>query len=478
MGHRDSIIHLDFPVIHPYPCYKELEEAGIVITDHYGEDNKKEATQMRSDAGGHNRLEPVLPMAPAPKIFYGWVVVAAAFFVALVAYGVQYSFGIFLKPLSEDFGWTRTLVSGAVSLFMFSRGALAIFTGWATDKYGARKTVAVGGLFLGLGLLLTSRISAPWQLYLFYGLLVGAGLSVAFAPLVATASRWFVSKRGLAVGIVVAGIGMGTVVMSPLARYLIAAYEWRLSYIIIGLLAWLIVIPAALFLRRSPEEKGLPSGKAEVTAIEAGNSKVATEGDNLASAGGFSLRGAMRTRAFWVLLGLIILWSICLQMIMIHIYPHATDLGIPGKVAVTFLMVIGLSSIIGRLAMGAVSDRLGGRSALAISLVLLALAVFWLLQVTDIWMFYLFAGVFGFAYGGCVPQLPIIAGELFELRSIGAIIGVQMLGVAIGGAIGPLLGGIVFDVTGSYQIAFLVSGISIIFTLVLLAMLRPPGKRG
>ena len=434
---------------------------------------------MRSDMGRHDRLEPVLPMAPAPKIFYGWVVVAAAFCVALVAYGVQYSFGIFLKPLSEDLGWTRTLVSGAVSLFMFSRGALAIFTGWATDKYGARKTVAVGGLFLGLGLLLTSRISAPWQLYLFYGLLVGAGLSVAFAPLVATASRWFVSKRGLAVGIVVAGIGMGTVVMSPLARYLIAAYEWRLSYIIIGLLAWLIVIPAALFLRRSPEEKGLlPLGKAEVTAIEAGNSKVATEGDNLASAGGFSLGGALRTRAFWVLLMMIILWSTCLQMIMIHIYPHATDLGIPGKVAVNFLVVIGLFSIIGRLAMGAASDRLGGRLTLAISLVLLALAVFWLLRVTDIWMFYLFAGVFGFAYGGCVPQLPIIAGELFELRSIGAIIGVQMLGVAVGGAIGPLLGGIVFDVTGTYDIAFLVSGISIIFTLVLLAMLRPPRERG
>ena len=414
----------------------------------------------------------------APGLFYGWIVVAAAFCVALVAYGVQYSFGIFLKPLSQDLGLTRTVVSGAVSLFMFSRGALAIFTGWATDKYGPKKIVAIGGLFLGLGLLLTSQVSTAWQLYLFYGLMVGFGLSVAFAPLVATTSRWFVSKRGLAVGIVVAGIGMGTVVMSPLARYLVATYEWGLSYVIIGLLALLIIIPAALFLRHSPEEKGLlPLGKAEVIAANEGNSTIALKGDNLNSGGGFSLREAMRTRAFWVLLTLIIFWSIGIQMIMIHIYPHATDLGIAEVVAANFLLTIGLFSIIGRLAMGAVSDRLGGRVTLTICLIMLALAMFWLLWAVDIWMFYLFAVVFGFAYAGCVPQLPIIAGELFQLRSIGAIIGVQMLGVAIGGAIGPVLGGYVFDVTGTYYIAFLVSGIATILALVLLAMIRRPKRQ-
>ncbi len=400
--------------------------------------------------------------------------VAAAFLVALVAYGVQYSFGIFLKPLSEDLGGTRALVSWAASIFMFSRGALAIFTGWATDRYGPRKIVALGGFFLGLGLLLTSQSGAAWQLYLFYGLMVGFGLSVAFAPLVATASRWFVSKRGLAVGIVVAGIGVGTMTVR-LVSPLIATYEWRLSYIIIGLLAWLVVIPAALLLRRSPEEKGLlPLGKVEVVAANEGKSDAITKGDNLASGGGFSLRGAMRTRAFWVLLTVIILWSICLQMIMIHIYPHVTDLGIPRDKAADLFLWLGAASVGGRLAMGAVSDRLGGRPALAICLIMMALAMFWLLRAGDIWAFYLFAAVFGFAYGGCVPQLPIIAGELFALRSIGAIIGVQMLGVAIGGFIGPLLGGIVFDVTGSYYIAFLVSGICTILALVLLAMIRAP----
>jgi len=418
--------------------------------------------------------------AKAPRFFYGWVVVAAAFFVALVAYGVQYSFGIFIEPLKADFGWSGTLVGGAVALFMFSRGALAILTGRFTDRYGPRIIVAIGGLFLGLGLILTSQSSAAWQLYLFYGLMGGFGLSVAYAPLVATVSRWFVSKRGLAIGIVTAGIGMGTAVMSPLADYLVATYEWRLSYIIIGLLALIIIIPGAFLLRRSPEEKGLlPLGKAEAIAGDEENSNIAKKENSLTSeSAGFSLKDAARTRAFWLLLAMIIFWSTCVQMTMIYIYPHAATegLGIPGGVAASFMIVIGISSIIGRLVMGAVSDRLGGKRTLVICLVLQALAMFWLLRATDIWMLYLFAAVFGFAYGGCVPLLPVIAGEIFELKSIGAIIGVQMLGVAIGGAIGLVLGGRIWDVTGNYLLAFMVGGICTIITLILLAFIRVPRK--
>ena len=415
----------------------------------------------------------------APRFFYGWVVVAAAFCVALVAYGVQYSFGIFIDPLTEDFGWSATLVTGAASLFMFSRGALAIFTGWVTDRYGPRIIVAIGGLFLGLGLILTSRSSTAWQLYLFYGLMGGFGLSVAYAPLMATVSRWFVSKRGLAIGIVAAGIGAGTAVMSLLASHLVATYAWRLSYIIIGLLALIIIIPGAFLLRRSPEEKGLlPLGKAEATAGDEENLNIAKkEGSLTSESAGFSLKDAARTRAFWLLLTIIIFWSICVQMVMINIVYHAIKgLGILEGVAATFLSVIGISSIIGRPVMGAVSDRLGGKRTLVICLILQALAMFWLLRATDIWMLYLFAAVFGFAYGGCVPLLPVIAGEIFKLKAIGAIVGVQMLGVAIGGAIGPILGGYVFDVTGSYYLAFMVGGICTIVTLILLAFIRAPRK--
>jgi len=416
--------------------------------------------------------------AKTQRLFYGWVVVATAFCVALVAYGIQYSFGIFIDPLKEDFGWSVALVSGAMSLFNFSRGALAILTGRATDRYGPRIIVAIGGFFLGLSLILTGQISTAWQLYLFYGLMGGFGLSVAFAPLVATVSRWFVSKRGLAIGIVLAGIGVGLAVMPPLARYLVATYGWSWTYIILGLLAWVIVIPGAFLLRRSPEEKGLlPLGKAEAIAGDEENLNTAKKEDSLASErAGFSLKDAVHTRAFWLLLAIIIFWGTCVHMTITHIYRHATGLGIPEVVAANFMIVIGISSIIGRLVMGAVSDRLGGKRTLVICLVLQALAMFWLLRATDIWMLYLFAAVFGFAYGGCVPQLPVIAGEIFELKSIGAIVGVQMLGIAIGGAIGPELGGKVWDVTGNYYLAFMVGGICTIVALILLAFIRAPRK--
>jgi len=185
----------------------------------------------------------------------------------------------------------------------------------------------------------------------------------------------------------------------------------------------------------------------------------------------------VHTRAFWLLLAIIIFWSICLQMVMAHIYRHATVLlSILAVVAANFLVVIGISSIIGRPVMGAVSDRLGGNLTLTVCLILQALGMFWLLRATDIWMLYLFAAIFGFAYGGCVPQLPVIAGKFFGLKSIGAIVGVQMLGVAIGGAIGPVLGGYVFDVKGSYYLAFIVGGICTILALILLAFMKVPKK--
>lgn len=414
------------------------------------------------------------------SIFYGWVIVAASLCVATVAYAVHYSFGIFFKPLATDFGWTqtwaRTIISGAFALYMISRGGFGILTGWATDKYGPRIIVAAGGFFICLGLLLTSQISAIWQLYLFYGLMVGLGVSVAFAPLTATASRWFLKRRGLAVGIVVAGVGLGTAIMPRPAAYLISVYSWQTSYIILGLAALVVIGLAALLLRRSPEEMGLlPYGKAEASDPN----EMIKENPSLSNEReGFSIAEAIRTGPFWVLVLMTTLFATCLYMVMVHIVPYATDIEIPLPVAVNFMVVIGISTIIGRLAMGAVADRIGSKLTLAICLIIEAIVVFWLLEMRDVWMFYVFAAIFGFVYGGCVPQLPLLAAELFGLQSIGAIIGVEMLGTSIGGAIGPLLGGWVYDVTNSYCLAFLTGALGLIIATSLIPFLRTPARKG
>jgi len=390
---------------------------------------------------------------------------------------VHYSFGIFFKPLAAEFNWTRAMTSGAFSLYMLSRGGFGILTGWATDKYGPRITIGAGGFFIGLGLLLTSQISTLWQLYIFYGLLVGLGVSVAFAPLVATVARWFVKKRGLATGIVLAGIGLGTAIMPRPASYFIDTYGWSMSYIIMGAIALTIIVLAALPMRRSPEEMGLlPYGG--TGAAKTNNSEAEIDkGNSPGKKEGISLREATRTWSFWVLFIITILFATCLYMVMVHIVPHATDLGIAGSVAGNFLAVIGISTIFSRLGVGWLSDAIGRKLALAICLFSQAAAVFLLMGTGSVEALYVFAVIFGLAYGGVVTQLPLIAGELFGLHSIGAIVGLEMLGTSLGGAIGPVLGGYVFDVTNSYYYAFLIGAISLLVAMVLILFLKAPSQK-
>ena len=179
---------------------------------------------------------------PAGRFFYGWRIVGASFLICAVAYGTQYSFGVFFKPIQQEFGWSRALVSGAVSVYWIGHGAFSILMGWGADKYGPRKVMALAGFIAGLALLLVSRIQASWQLYLFYGILFSLGISAVWTVLTTTVSRWFVQRRGMALGLIAAGTGTGTVVLPPLSRYLISGYGWRTTYAILGLAFWLFVI--------------------------------------------------------------------------------------------------------------------------------------------------------------------------------------------------------------------------------------------
>jgi MFS family permease len=358
---------------------------------------------------------------------------------------------------------------------MLSRGGFGILTGWATDKYGSRIVVTLGGLCITLGLLLTSQTSAHWQLYIYYSVLLGLGVSVAFSPLVATTARWFVNKRGLAVGIVLAGIGLGTAIMPQPAIYLIDVYGWSMAYIIMGVIAFIAIVPAGQLLIREPRETEiLPYGETETTTQN--TDALMNKNDLYYKGRGILLREAIRKHSFWILFVVTILFAICLYMVMIHIVPHVTDLRIPVPVAGGLLTAIGISTILGRFAAGWVSDRIGRKITLLVCLSCQAAAVFSLMGIRDVSAFYVVAVVFGVAYGGVVTQLPLLAVELFGLRSSGSIIGLEMLGTSIGGAIGPVLGGYFFDVTSSYNLAFLISAICVIVAMLLILLLRLPRK--
>lgn len=405
---------------------------------------------------------------PGKGPFYGWIIVAVSFFIITIAFGTQYSFGVFFKPLQEEFGWTRAETSGVFSLYMFFHLTLAILTGWATDRFGPRILVAVGGFFTGLGLMLTSQITALWQLYITFGLIVGLGLSTAWNPLLTTVSRWFVQRRGLASGIVAAGVGTGTMLMAPLAGFLISTYDWRISYRIIGLMAWVVIITAALFLKKEPREIGaLPYGETTTHT---------NKQDALPESASFSFWEALRTNTLWLLFLIHLCCATCLQMVMAHLVRYAEDVEISAIVAATFLSFVGGFSILGRIAMGGASDRIGRKTAFIICALLEAAMMFWLIKSTTPWMFYLFAVLFGFSYGGWVPLFPALTGEFFGLRHLGAIYGVILFAAALGGTIGPLLAGYLFDTTDSYSYAFLIGAIAMLLAVVFILLLKAPRR--
>jgi len=402
-----------------------------------------------------------------PRVFYGYVVVAAAFLVMAVMWGTQYTFGVFFKPLLAEFGWTRAMTSGAFSLSLVLTGLLSIVTGRLTDRFGPRLVVTVCGCFLGLGFLLVSQVSAIWQLYLFYGVLVGVGMSGSFVPLASTVARWFVKRRGTVTGIAVSGLGVGTMIMPPIANWLISSYGWRTSYIVVGVAALVLVVLAAQVLKYDPKQVGqLPYGESELEVV-------ASSQDT-----GFSLKEALRAWQFWVIGIAWLCFGLSLGAVLVHIVLHAIGLGISAASAALILAVIGGLSTVGRVVMGTASDRIGNKLALVICFALLPIMLFWLSAARESWMLYLFAVIFGFGYGGIAALASPIVAEQFGLSSLGVLLGCIMICVEGGSAIGPVVAGHIFDVTSDYNTAFLLFAVISVIGLMLILLLRPTRKEG
>jgi MFS family permease len=379
----------------------------------------------------------------------------------VATWGTHFAFGVFFIPVLTEFGWTRAVTSGAFSLSMITQGLLGIVMGGLTDRLGPRVVLTLCGFLLGLGFLLMSQISAVWQLYLFYGVLIGTSMSGTMIPLLSTVARWFVKRRSMMTGIVMTGTGIGILIAAPVASRLISTYDWRTAYIILGSTALVVVVLAAQLLKRDPTRVRLltyDKNKQEEPGLKLGIE-------------GFSLKEAVHTRQFWLVLTAFFCLGFSLFAIMVHIVPHATELGISATSAASILATIGGLSIVGRLVLGAAADRIGNRRVLIIGFMLMSASLFWLVPATEEWMLYLFAIIFGFAGAGVgVAHSPLVA-RLFGLRSHGLIFGAMSLGPTIGGAVGPLVVGYVFDATGSYRIGFLVSAVLGVVGVMLLALL-------
>jgi len=409
------------------------------------------------------RQDPQSPGA-RPRFSYGYIVVGAAILIMAIMWGAYNSFGIFFKPVLTDFNWTRAMISGALSLSWIVQGLLGITMGRLTDRFGPRVVLTISGFLVGLGYLLMSQIGAVWQLYLFYGVIIGAGMGGSWVPIVSTVARWFAKRRSLMTGIVLSGVSIGTLIGAPVASRLISAYDWRMSYIIVGGIVLVVGVLAAQFLRRDPTQ----ARQKPYSGSEGEKQEPVSETNSL------SLKEAARTRQFWLTSGMFFCLGFCVYTIIAHIVLHAIGLGISPTSAANILATIGGLSIVGRIALGGAADRFGNRRVFIMGFILMAATLFWLVPDKEAWGLYLFAAVFGFAFGGCITsQSPLVA-RLFGLSSHGLILGViNLLGFTLGAAVGPLIAGYIFDMTDSYQLAFIVTAATGVVGLILTVFLKP-----
>jgi OFA family oxalate/formate antiporter-like MFS transporter len=396
------------------------------------------------------------------RFFYGWAIVGAAFAVTLLGFGSAYTFSAFLKPLEQEFGASRGEVSLVFSLAGFLYFALGIISGPLADRFGARTMAVIGMLLVGAGLVFAGLARTIMEVYVAYGLGVGIGVGCAYVPAVGAVQRWFVRRRGFASGLAVSGIGLGTLVMPPLAAWLIALIGWRDAYITLGLLAALLGIAMSWLLVNDPRDKGLGPDGDPLTAASAGARAGSTVGEAVRSRQFIGLYAASLACAFGVFVP------------FVHLVPYAIDLGIEQTSAVLLLGMIGVGSTAGRFFLGGLADRMGRHTSLVVMHAGIALSlIIWALGAS-FWTLALFAFLFGVFYGGWVAIIPSVATDYFGGRHIGGILGVLYTSVAFGTLIGPSAAGFAFDISHSYRVSILASiAVSFIAAALALWMARP-----
>jgi MFS family permease len=403
-------------------------------------------------------------------MFYGWIIAGAGFVISFMGIGTRYCFGVFLKSIETEFTISRGAASGFFSVYMLLCCLLAILGGLAMDKHGPRKVGIFMAIFTGFSLLLTSQVNASWQLWITYSLMLSLGTGPTYGVVNSTASRWFEKKRGFVVGITSSGGGVGAFVLAPLATYLISNYSWRSSFAVLGLVAFIGMVTAALLFRKDPRDMGLlPDGAKSDPLPDVPRRQV-----NEIRTTDLSIAKAFKMSQFWLLGFTWVFMSLSLHMIFVHVVPYAVDKGHSPMDAAFILSLIGLANIPGRLVIGGLSDNMGRKSLGTVCAFIQFGTVLWLMGATPLWMFYVFGVAYGFLWGGAVIIVTALIADLFGTRSLGAIMGAMSGGWALGAAIGPAIGGYIFDASGDY-FAALGAGAAALFSAAwLIALIKHP----
>ena len=371
---------------------------------------------------------------------YRWTIVAVGALMTCVALGAMFSLAIFLDPVARDTGWSRAGISVAMTINFLVMGAGAFGWGALSDRYGARVVVSIGAVLLGLALVLTSRIQSLLLFQLTYGILVGLAASTFFAPMIALTTGWFDKQRSLAVSLVSAGMGVAPMTISPFARWLITTYDWRTAMLVIGILAWVLLIPAAMLVRQPPV-----ASAAGPRASAAPDGSIATVAE------------ALRSRQFIVLAVVFFLCCAAHSGPIFHMVSYAMACGIAPMAAVSVYSVEGLAGLGGRLMFGVAGDRYGAKRVLIVGLLIQALAIGSYPFVRELGEFYFMAVIFGAAYGGVMPLYAVLARDYFSQSIMGTVLGAATMLSSLGMSAGPVVGGWIFDTYGGYSWLFFAS---------------------
>lgn len=405
-------------------------------------------------------MSPTAPTAPA---FHGWWVVGGAFSILFTAYGIQYSFGVFFAALRAEFAWSRASLAGAFSLYAFLYCVVGFVAGRLTDRWGPRVVIATGGLVLGGALMSLAAVSSLWQVYLLYGGVAALGMGSAYVPCNSTVVKWFVRRRGLAVGLATAGGSAGTFVLPPLAAWLVSTVGWRATYIVFGAALAVLLTLLARLMRRDPESMGqFPDGAAAPPP--------AASGAGL----GWRMRTATRTPAFWLLGAAFTATWIPVFIPVVHLVAFSQDLGLSAAAGAAATSLLGAGGLLGRLALGPVSDRMGRRRTVALGMGLQTVAFAALAGVNGRTSLHTAAFLFGFSYGAVSTLFAAIVADFFGRDQTGGLVGLLFAIAGSMAAWGPLGAGAIHDATGRYTVAFLLAGVLNVVAIALLALARPP----
>jgi MFS family permease len=369
------------------------------------------------------------------KSRYRWVIVAAGGVLGCLAIGAMFSLPVFIRPISQETGWSITGVSSAMTFAFLAMAVGSILWGSLSDRFGPRLIVLLGSVSLAASLALVSHASSLIGFQLMFGLLIGGATEAIFAPMMACVTGWFDTHRSLAVSLVSAGMGMAPVTMSPLAARLITHYDWRTSLQIIAVLVAAVMIPVSLLVHRAP----VADRDAAVDVRDSGVQPAMTSGQ------------ALRSPQFMILLLTNFFCCATHSGPIFHTVSYALTCGIPMVAAVSIYSVEGLAGLVGRIAFGVLGDRLGAKRVLVGGLLLQAFGALAYFFVRELSAFYAVAAVFGFVYAGIMPLYAVLARENFPLRMMGTIIGGTAMAGSLGMATGPVAGGLIYDTFGTYE---------------------------